>query len=124
MGAKLFKEFSQADATTAQRFGRTGLGFAITRKLAGMVGGDVTVTSEPGKGSVFTVRLPGSPPISVCCHEGEQMAQAPDSLGFRFAVVLALAVIIVAITTWAANQERASAESTPPSAVIYRAQHL
>jgi GAF domain-containing protein len=57
--AKLFEEFSQADATTAQRFGGTGLGLAITRKLARMMGGDVMVTSEPNKGSVFTVRLPG-----------------------------------------------------------------
>jgi signal transduction histidine kinase len=57
--AKLFEEFTQADAATAQRFGGTGLGLAITRKLARMMGGDVTVASEPGKGSVFTVRLPG-----------------------------------------------------------------
>ena len=57
--AKLFEEFSQADATTAQKFGGTGLGLAITRKLARMMGGDVTVASEPGKGSVFTLRLPG-----------------------------------------------------------------
>jgi signal transduction histidine kinase len=56
--AKLFQEFTQADKTTAQHFGGTGLGLAITRKLARMMGGDVTVTSEPGKGSVFTVRLP------------------------------------------------------------------
>jgi signal transduction histidine kinase len=56
--AKLFAEFTQADATTAQRFGGTGLGLAITRKLARLMGGDVTVVSEPGKGSVFTVRLP------------------------------------------------------------------
>jgi signal transduction histidine kinase/DNA-binding response OmpR family regulator len=57
--SNLFEEFRQADRTTAQRFGGTGLGLAITRKLARMMGGDVTVTSEPGKGSVFTVRLPG-----------------------------------------------------------------
>jgi signal transduction histidine kinase len=58
--AKLFEEFTQADASTAQRFGGTGLGLSITRKLARLMGGDVTVTSEMGKGSVFTVRLPGS----------------------------------------------------------------
>jgi len=60
--AKLFEEFTQADATTAQRFGGTGLGLAITRKLARLMGGDVTVASESGKGSLFTVRLPGGAP--------------------------------------------------------------
>jgi signal transduction histidine kinase/integral membrane sensor domain MASE1 len=57
--AKLFQEFTQADSLTARRYGGTGLGLALSRKLARMMGGDVTMTSEPGKGSVFTVRLPG-----------------------------------------------------------------
>jgi signal transduction histidine kinase len=57
---KLFQDFTQADSLTARRYGGTGLGLALSRKLARMMGGDVTVTSEPGKGSVFTVRLPGS----------------------------------------------------------------
>jgi signal transduction histidine kinase len=56
---KLFQEFTQADSLTARRYGGTGLGLALSRKLARMMGGDVTVMSEPGKGSVFTVRLPG-----------------------------------------------------------------
>jgi signal transduction histidine kinase len=59
--AKLFEELSQADAMTAQRFGGTGLGLAIARKLARMMGGDVTVASEPGKGSALTVYYLAAP---------------------------------------------------------------
>jgi hypothetical protein len=54
---------------------------------------------------------------------GEDLAREPDSLAFRFAVILALAVIIVAITTWASHHKRASAVPSPTDA-IYRAQHL
>ena len=56
--AKLFQDFTQADSLTARRYGGTGLGLALSRRLARMMGGDVTVASEPGKGSVFTVRMP------------------------------------------------------------------
>jgi signal transduction histidine kinase len=59
---KLFQEFSQASSTTASKYGGTGLGLVISRKFCQMMGGDITVASEPGKGSVFTVRLPGGAP--------------------------------------------------------------
>jgi PAS domain S-box-containing protein len=56
--AKLFQPFTQADSSTTRRFGGTGLGLTITRHFSRMMGGDVTVESEPGKGSIFTMTLP------------------------------------------------------------------
>ena len=56
--ARLFKPFTQADASIARDFGGTGLGLALTRRPAQLLGGDVTVESTYGEGSVFTLRIP------------------------------------------------------------------
>jgi PAS domain S-box-containing protein len=56
--AKVFEAFTQADASTTRTYGGTGLGLAITKSFCRLMGGDVTLTSEAGKGTTFMVRLP------------------------------------------------------------------
>jgi PAS domain S-box-containing protein len=77
--AKLFQRFAQADSSTTRRFGGTGLGLAITRAFATMLGGDIAVESEPGRGTAFTLTLPAD--VSTAPPEPEPAPEpeaAPD----------------------------------------------
>ncbi len=72
---KLFQAFQQADASTTRKYGGTGLGLTISRKFCRMMGGDVSVTSEHGKGTKFTVKLP-----SEVDEEEQQLADEQDTV--------------------------------------------
>jgi signal transduction histidine kinase/DNA-binding response OmpR family regulator len=56
--ARIFEPFTQADTTTTREFGGTGLGLTITRSFCAMLGGEISATSQPGRGSEFVVQLP------------------------------------------------------------------
>jgi GAF domain-containing protein/DNA-binding response OmpR family regulator len=81
--ARLFEAFSQADAATTRKYGGTGLGLALSRRLCRMMGGDVTVESEADRGSTFTIRLPADVAESAPEPAAPAAAaeQAPSDIG-------------------------------------------
>jgi CheY-like chemotaxis protein len=79
---RLFEPFSQADASTTKVFGGTGLGLTISRRLARLLDGDITVESQPGEGSVFRLRLPLLSAIAITA-EIDEPADAADTVALE-----------------------------------------
>jgi CheY-like chemotaxis protein len=74
--AALFQPFTQADNSTTRQYGGTGLGLAISKRLARALGGDLTASSQPGKGSTFSLTISTGP------LEGVKMLAAPTVMDF------------------------------------------
>ena len=77
---RLFQDFSQADVSTTRKYGGTGLGLSLSKRFSLMLGGDINVTSEPGVGSKFNVRIPRNPRASSPADPEVELSTSTTSL--------------------------------------------
>ena len=87
--SRLFQRFTQADDTTTRKFGGTGLGLALSRAFARLMGGDIAVESVPGQGTSFTIRLPARLPERVLLV-GDERASDTETVDGQGDLVLVI----------------------------------
>ncbi len=81
--SRLFGAFEQGDSSTTRRFGGTGLGLAITRHFCQMLGGSIAVTSAPGQGACFIMRLPAQCPAQAAPPDSQAAGPDPQAVAER-----------------------------------------
>src|SRR4029078_4105198 len=85
--SRLFNAFVQAEASTARKYGGTGLGLALTQRMMRILGGDVAVTSAPGQGSTFTLRWPAMLRESAAAPKADPISAAFAASGLVALVI-------------------------------------